>query len=136
MVTTCDPINPYTDVGVYNGGFKPDRSLKWLPPDSNVIDDEDDFIPPFTMPPQNILMQTLEGRRMDPRVGGVPERKMEFDIDSFKEVPQIAQVEPPPVKSVSMYSSSPTDNDMNTLLLFLIVLGFVFLFMTRFSSSS
>lgn len=135
MVTTCDPINPYTEMGVYNGGFKPDKSLKWLPPDSNVIgDDFDDFIPPPTMPPQNILMQTCEGRRIDPRVGGVPERKMEFD--SFKEVPQIAQVEPPPVKNVSLYSSSPTQNDMNNLLLLLIVLGFVFLFMTRFSSSS
>lgn len=139
MVTSCDPINPYTKSGVfgvsYNGGYKPDRSLKWIPPDTNVIDDRDDFIPPQILPPPNMLMQTVEGHRIDPRVGGVPERRMEFD-SPIKELSQIPQVEPPPVKNVSIAAySTPSETDINTLLLLLIVLGFVFLFMTRFSSS-
>jgi hypothetical protein len=99
MVTSCDPINPYTlteTFGVsYNGGYKPDRSLQWIPPDTNVVDEDDydNFLPPPVLPPPNMLMQTCEGRRMDPRVGGIPKREMDFD--DFTQSQEISQVDPP-----------------------------------------
>lgn len=136
LVTSCDPINPYTSSGTfgvsYNGGYKPDPNLKWIPPDTNVVDDTDDFIPPPLMPPPNMLMQTCEGRRIDPRIGGIPDRNIQFD--TFKELAQIPQVDPPPVANVLLNNSTYATPDMNNILLLLIVLGFVFLFMTRFSS--
>lgn len=101
MITSCDPINPYTQTGTfgvsYNGGYKPDKSLQWIPPDSNIVDGsaEDDFAPPPLMPPSNMLMQTCEGRRYDVRLGGIPKREMQFD--DFTESQEIAQVPPPPV---------------------------------------
>ena len=136
LITSCDRINPYTASGVfgvsYNGGYKPDQNLKWIPPDTNVVDDRDDFAPPPQMPPPNMLMQTCEGRRIDPRVGGVPERNIQFD--SFKELEQIEQVPPPKIIDVSTNGKSFVAPDATTILLLLIVLLFAFLFMTRFSS--
>ena len=138
MVTSCDPINPYTSSGTfgvsYNGGYKPDPNLKWIPADTNVVDDRDDFAPPPLMPPSNMLMQTCEGRRIDPRIGGVPERRIQFD--SFKELPQVEMVAPPPaILSIDENSPFKQMPDANIILLLLIVLGLTFLFMTRFSSS-
>lgn len=102
MVTSCDPINPYTQTetfGVsYNGGYKPDKSLQWIPPDTNIIDEsapDGTFMPPPLMPPSNMLMQTCEGRRYDIRTGGVPKRDMQFD--DFTESQEVSQVKPPPV---------------------------------------
>jgi hypothetical protein len=72
-VTSCDPINPYTETGTfgvsYNGGFKPDPTIEWIPPDTNTvdIDRDDDFVTPNFMPPANIYVSTLEGRRFDYR---------------------------------------------------------------------
>lgn len=136
MVTSCDPINPYTASGVfgvsYNGGYKPDPNLKWIPPDTNVVDDKDDFIPPPTLPPQNMLMQTCEGRRIDPRIGGIPLRNIQYD--SFKELEQIPQVPPPPTLNVAVNGSvNPNVNETNILLLFIVLIA-VFLFITRFRS--
>jgi hypothetical protein len=133
----CDKINPYTASGVfgvsYNGGYKPDQSLKWIPPDTNVIDERDDFSPPPQMPPPNMLMQTCEGRRIDPRVGGIPDRNIQYD--TFKELAQIPQV-PPPVHNIIEVATNKKDfvlPDSTTVLLLLIVLLLAFLFMTRFS---
>jgi hypothetical protein len=73
MVTSCDPINPYTSTGTfgvsYNGGYKPDTTIEWIPPDKNTVDvdRDDDFKTPFFMPPANIYVSTLEGRRFDYR---------------------------------------------------------------------
>ena len=136
MVTSCDPINPYTSSGVfgvsYNGGYKPDPSIKWIPPDTNVVDDRDDFIAPPGLPPPNMLMQTCEGRRIDPRMGGIPERNIQFD--SFKELEQIPQVAPPPTLNVSVNETTKFfKNETNLLLLMIVLLG-AFLFMTRFRS--
>lgn len=136
MVTSCDPINPYTvteTFGVpYNGGYKPDPNLKWIPPDTNVIDESDDFMPPPVLPPPNMLMQTCEGRRMDPRVGGIPKREMEFD--DFTESQEIAQVPPPtPFKDAKAPSKAMNEEELWRLMMILAVLLFVLLAVTRFS---
>lgn len=110
MVTSCDPINPYTDTktfGVsYNGGYKPDPTLEWIPADTNVVDSSDDFIRPPTIEPANTYLKTCEARRFDPRIGGVPERQIEYD--DFTEYQQIQQVEPPP-------AASPIANNENMM---------------------
>lgn len=110
MVTSCDPINPYTDTktfGVsYNGGYKPDPTLEWIPADTNVVDSSDDFIRPPTIEPANTYLKTCEARRFDPRIGGVPERQIEYD--DFTESQQIQQVEPPP-------AASPIANNENMM---------------------
>lgn len=136
MVTSCDPINPYTATdtfGVpYNGGYKPDPNLKWIPPDTNVIDESDDFLPPPTLPPPNMLMQTCEGRRMDPRVGGVPKRDMEFD--DFTESQEIAQVAPPtPFKDAFAPVKAKNEEELWRLMLILAALLFALLAVSRFS---
>jgi len=131
MVTSCDPINPYTATetfGVsYNGGYKPDKSLQWIPPDTNVIDESDDFLPPPVLPPPNMLMQTCEGRRFDPRVGGIPKRDMEFD--DFTESQEILQV---PFKETSSKKPASRDDEIIKLMMVLAVLLFVLLAVTRF----
>jgi hypothetical protein len=131
MITSCDPINPYTTsatFGVsYNGGYKPDRSLKWIPPDTNVVDERDDFVPPPLLPPPNMLMQTCEGKRIDPRVGGIPKRDIQYD--DFTENVNIQQVPPPETVTIEI-----KDQDVDPrLLMFIAVLLLVLLFMTRFS---
>jgi hypothetical protein len=136
MVTSCDPINPYTvtdTFGVpYNGGYKPDKSLQWIPPDTNVIGgDDDNFMPPPGLPPPNMLMQTCEGRRMDPRVGGIPKREMDFD--DFTMSQEIAQVPPPTPFKDSVGPSVTNEEDLWRLMMILAVLVFVLLAMTRFS---
>lgn len=138
MVTSCDPINPYTvtdTFGVpYNGGYKPDKSLQWIPPDTNVVDESDDFMPPPVLPPPNMLMQTCEGRRMDPRVGGIPKRDMEFD--DFTESVDPQQVPPPtPFKDVTgrAPSNARNEEDLWRLMMILAVLLFVLLAVTRLS---
>ena len=96
-VTSCDPINPYTQTetfGVpYNGGYKPDPTLEWIPADTNIVDSKDDFVSPTFMPPSNVYLKTCEARRSDPRVGGIPTFQMEYD--DFTESQKIAQVPPP-----------------------------------------
>ena len=130
MITSCDPINPYTTsatFGVsYNGGYKPDKSLKWIPPDTNVIDDRDDFIPPPLLPPPNMLMQTCEGRRIDPRVGGIPKRDIQYD--DFTENVNLQQVTPETV------TIEVKDQDVDPkLLIFIALLLVVLLFITKSS---
>ena len=136
MVTLCDRINPYTESGVfgvsYNGGYKPDQSLKWIPPDTNVIDERDDFVPPPQLPPSNMLMQTCEGKRIDPRIGGIPNRNIQYD--SFKELEQIPQVPPPKIIDVTSNKKDTQMPDSTTILLLLIALLLAFLFMTRYAS--
>ena len=130
MVTSCDPINPYTSSGTfgvaYNGGYKPDKSLSWIPPDTNVIDDTDDFLPPPVLPPPNMLMQTCEGRRIDPRVGGIPKREMEFD--DFTESQVLVQVGPGGVDSVK----EGEDFQLKILALLALII-FVILAVTKFA---
>ena len=138
MITTCDPINPYTftdTFGVpYNGGYKPDRDLQWIPPDTNLVDggDADDtFMPPPVLPPPNMLMQTCEGRRMDPRVGGIPKREMEFDDFTMSQ-----DITPPSADNVlsNRNDLSVKEEDMNLKMMFLLaVLLFVLLAVTRLS---
>jgi hypothetical protein len=135
MVTSCDPINPYTATNTfgvsYNGGYKPDKSLQWIPPDSNTVDEEDDFLPPPVLPPPNMLMQTCEGRRMDPRVGGIPKREMEFD--DFTQSQEILQVPPPMPLKESKGPTPKDEEDLWRLMMILAALLFVLLAVTRLS---
>jgi len=133
MVTSCDPINPYTQTGTfgvtYNGGYKPDKSLEWLPIDSNTLE-ADDFIPPPTLPPPNMLMNTREGRKIDPRIGTVTKREMDFD--DFTESQEIAPITIEIGDPMSL--KGKPDEDMQWKLLALLALVvFVILSMTKFS---
>lgn len=146
MVTSCDPINPYTATGTfgvsYNGGYKPDKSLQWIPPDTNVISstEEDDFEPvPPRFPAPNMLMQTCEGRRLDPRHVAGGEYKLEYDdytTSGFIQKPEapaaiaaifdladdgVAEMPKPPKK----------DEDKWNMLLVITLLLLVILFVTR-----
>ncbi len=127
----CDPINPFTATNTfgvsYNGGYKPDRTLEWIPADTNVVDEKDDFVPPPVLPPSNMLMMTCEGKRFDPRVGGIPQRVMEYD--DFTESQQLVQVLPPPTSSSSL-KESPQDMWWRLLIMAIIVL-FIVLLVTK-----
>lgn len=136
LITTCDPIDPYTATGTfgvsYNGGYKPDKTLQWIPPDTNVIDERDDFLPPPLMPPPNMLMQTCEGRRIDPRVGGIPKRDIQYD--DFTDSVPILQAEPPKSKEGKLPSLKGGAPDLDpNLLIVLTLLLLILLFVTRFS---
>jgi hypothetical protein len=132
MVTSCDPIDPYTETGTfgvsYNGGYKPDKSLDWIPPDTNVLDsvDYDDFLPPPVLPPPNMLMNTREGRKVDPRVGTITKREMDFD-DFTEQTQLIIDIGTPG----SVYKDS--EDQQMKLLALLIVILFVILAVTKLS---
>ncbi len=134
MVTSCDPINPYTQTdtfGVtYNGGYKPDKSLEWLPIDSNTLE-ADDFIPPPTLPPPNMLMNTREGRKIDPRIGTVTKREMDFD--DFTESQEIAPITIEIGDPMSLKGGKPDEDMQWKLLALLALVVFVILSMTKFS---
>lgn len=133
MITSCDPIDPYTKSGVfgisYNGGYKPDKTIQWIPPDTNVIDEKDDFIPPPTMPPPNILMNTCEGRKIDPRVPGIPTRDIQYDDYTENSDDFIIQIGP------NTQIKENNETQTTNLLILLTVLLLVLLFVTRFNSS-
>lgn len=124
----CDPINPFTATNTfgvsYNGGYKPDKTLQWIPADTNVVDDTDDFIPPPVLPPANMLMMTCEGKRIDPRIGGVPPRIMEYD--DFTQAPQVEQV------VLKTKEEVKKDDYVWRLLILAILVLFVVLFVTKF----
>ena len=135
MVTSCDPINPYTQTDTFgvafNGGYKPDKTLQWIPADTNVIADFDDFLPPPTLPPPNMLMQTCEGRKIDPRVGTVTKREIEYD--DFTESQEIAPVVIDTLAPVKEDKVGLSDELQMNILIFMALLLFVFLAVTRFS---
>jgi hypothetical protein len=141
MVTSCDPINPYTQTGTfgvsYNGGYKPDTSLEWIPVGSNTVESSDDFIPPPILPPPNMLMNTREGRKVDPRVGTVTKREMEFD--DFTESQEIVAAPPtstPEISGGTIFKEAFPKVDEDTQMKFLILLSvilLVILFTTKFS---
>lgn len=134
MITSCDPIDPYTKSGTfgvsYNGGYKPDKTLQWVPPDTNVVDDRDDFVPPPLVPPPNMLMQTCEGKRVDPRIGGIPRRDIQYD--NFTESVQENDLITIPIGDVVGKKESELGTDTN-MLIFLIVILLVVLFITKLS---
>jgi hypothetical protein len=110
--TSCDPINPYTATetfGVpYNGGYKPDPYLEWIPPNDNMVDlnrsDDDEFSVPFFVTPPGVLMNTCEGRRADPRE---PIKGYELDYDDFI----VEGPSDPPVVPMSMKRSGPIGDE-------------------------
>ena len=133
MITSCDPINPYTKSGVfgvsYNGGYKPDRTLQWIPPDTNVIDERDDFNPPPLMPPPNILMNTCEGRKMDPRAPAIPTRSIQYDDNTENIDDMIIPI------SVSIKEKDDSEDQLTKLLMFLTLLLLILLFVTKFNGN-
>jgi hypothetical protein len=130
-VTSCDPINPYTSTetfGVpYNGGYKPDPKLEWIPADTNVVDSSDDFIKPMSLPPSNIYLKTCESRRADIRVGGVPTFQMEYD--DFTESQPVDQI---PVEEHASPKKAEDYSMQWKILLLLAILIFVILVSNRF----
>lgn len=132
-VTSCDPINPYTEsktFGVpYNGGYKPDPTLEWIPADNNVIDDKDDLVRPLILEPANTYLKTCEARRDDPRVGGIPGYKIEYD--DFTDTQPIAQVEPPPSAAEVSKKNDPTDMQWKILIVLALII-FVLLVSSRY----
>ncbi len=128
MVTSCDPINAYTTsatFGVpYNGGYKPDPNIEWLPPDSNIVDDRDDFLPPPVLPPSNMLMKTCEGRRIDYRTSA-PSYVLEYD--DMTTVKDDFKMNEYPSKTIT----SRVFNEWNILFFLIIVLA-VFIFASKF----
>lgn len=104
MITSCDPINPYTEsktFGVpYNGGYKPDPTLEWIPADTNVVDSSDDIVMrPNALEPANTYLKTCEARRQDPRLG-IASYQLEYD--DFTEVGPLEPAVPaPPMNAVS-----------------------------------
>lgn len=131
MITSCDPIDPYTKSGVfgvsYNGGYKPDKSIQWIPPDTNVIDEKDDFVPPPLLPPPNILMNTCEGRKLDPRLPAFPTRKIQYDDYTDDNDDMVIPINPP-VKE----DSDDGEKTFTNLLVVLTILLLVLLFVTKF----
>ena len=79
-------INPYTETGTFgiswNGGYKPDPTLEYLPPDDNTVPvtdyDSVGELPLYAIPP-NIYLKTAESRRSNILEGGIPPRVYEFD---------------------------------------------------------
>lgn len=131
LITSCDPIDPYTKSGVFgisfNGGYKPDRTLQWIPPDTNVIDEKDDFVPPITLPPPNILMNTCETRKLDPRAPGIPTRSIQYD-DQTESTDDVVIPIGPIIKDTS---KADEEKQMTNLLILLTLLLLVLLFVTR-----
>lgn len=130
MVTSCDPINPYTTsdtFGIpYNGGYKPDPKLEWIPADTNVVDSSDDVVKPFGLEPANTYLKTCEARRFDPRIGGVPQRQIEYD--DFTESVDVQQV--PPIPAAMTVQDS--DDLMWKILMIIAIIVFVLLVSSRF----
>lgn len=107
-------INPYTETGTFgiswNGGYKPDPTLEYLPPDDNTVHPVDydsvGELPLYAIPP-NIYLKTAESRRFNIFEGGIPPRIYEYDepveshyrpektpeSDSDEEVTEVATVQ-------------------------------------------
>jgi hypothetical protein len=134
MATSCEPIDPYTATGTfgvsYNGGYKPDTSLDWIPPDSNTLDglETDDFLPPPILPPPNMLMNTREGRKIDPRVGTITKREMEFD-DFTEQTQLIIEVGDAP----GGFGIKESEEFQMKILGLLAIILFIILAVTKFS---
>lgn len=92
-ILSVNHINPYTETGTFgiswNGGYKPDPTLEYLPPDDNTVpafsENSVGELPLFAIPP-NIFLKTSEARRYNVLEGGIPPRMYEFD-DEVKTLP-------------------------------------------------
>jgi hypothetical protein len=130
-MTSCDPINPYTSSGTfgvpYNGGYKPDPTIEWIPPGDNTVNLDSsaaaitDDVPFFTKP-ANTLMNTCEGRRADPRV---PIKGYEFDYDDFTVSDQNI---PPVVAPISVTQMGwCQENSIKLILVLLIIVSILWI---------
>lgn len=126
MVTSCDPINSYTTTATfgvpYNGGYKPDPTLEWLPPNDNTVDERDDFIPPPILPPSNMLMKTCEGRRIDPRMFGTYPSPL-YEYDDLTTVKEDYKLDEFPTKK----DITKTFDEWNIIILLIVVLAAILL---------
>lgn len=85
-ILSVNHINPYTETGTFgvswNGGYKPDHTLEYLPPDDNVVpafsENSIGELPLFAIPP-NIFLKTSEARRYNVLEGGIRPRLIQFD---------------------------------------------------------
>jgi hypothetical protein len=111
-------INPYTETGTFgiswNGGYKPDPTLEYLPPDDNTVPTVDydsvGELPLYAIPP-NIYLKTAESRRFDIFEGGIPSRVYEYDepVEShYRPAPSEELVS---MESVDMPGSDVTPKD-------------------------
>jgi hypothetical protein len=81
-----------------------------------------------------MLMNTREGRKVDPRVGTITKREMEFDdFTESQEIvaPKLFEIDTTFKEGIS--SSLPSEDTQMKLLIFLVVILLVILFTTKFS---
>jgi hypothetical protein len=85
-ILSVNHINPYTETGTFgiswNGGYKPDPTIEYLPPDDNTVpafsENSVGELPLFAIPP-NIFLKTSEARRYNVLEGGIRPRLIQFD---------------------------------------------------------
>lgn len=88
-ILSVNHINPYTETGTFgvswNGGYKPDPTLEYLPPGDNSVPPTDydsvGELPLYAIPP-NIYLKTVESRRNNILEGGIRPRNIQFDEDT------------------------------------------------------
>jgi len=132
-------INPYTETGTFgiswNGGYKPDPTLEYLPPDDNTVPIDDDSVgalPLYAIPP-NIYLKTAESRRFDIFEGGIPSRIYEYDEpaeshyrpEKTHESEPIEEYVPPMAASVQSDDSSKWDKFLVGIIIALLIVFFM-----------
>ena len=115
-ILKVNDINPYTETGTFgiswNGGYKPDLTLEYLPPDDNAVPPTDydsvGELPLFAIPP-NIYLKTAESRRANIFEGGIPPRIYEYDEPAkahYKPEPSADVSEEVPVRVIQVDDDS------------------------------
>lgn len=139
-ILKVNDINPYTETGTFgiswNGGYKPDMSLEYLPPDDNTVPpteyDSVGELPLFAIPP-NIYLKTAESRRSNILEGGIPPRIYEYDEHRESSNFQPALSEEPvadtssevPVSVIQAVDSSIWDKFLIGIIITLLIIFFL-----------
>jgi len=139
-ILKVNDINPYTETGTFgiswNGGYKPDMSLEYLPPDDNTVPpteyDSVGELPLYAIPP-NIYLKTAESRRSNIFEGGIPPRTYEFDEPrepsnfQSEHLSEPAATEPVevPVSAIQADDSSKWDKFLVGIIIALLVVFFM-----------
>jgi len=138
-ILKVNDINPYTETGTFgiswNGGYKPDMSLEYLPPDDNTVPqteyDSVGELPLFAIPP-NIYLKTAESRRSNILEGGIPPRIYEYDEPRESHYRPAPSEEPVadtssevPVNAIQAVDSSIWDKFLIGIIITLLIIFFL-----------